>query len=111
MDHTGKTAKDGLNAGQWQAAVSDTFFPLETVMVQEQSFRGGLNTWDLGIVGLSQMRCDGILYKRNKRHFLNEMESSLLITIPLLGKVGFNQSERDATCSPGSFLVERGDLP
>ena len=100
-----------LSASQWQDAVSETFFPLETTMAKEQSFRGDLGTWNLGIVGLSQMRCDGILYKRNKRHFLDEVESSLLITIPKLGNVGFDQNARQATCSPGEFLVERGDSP
>jgi hypothetical protein len=83
-----KTADNRLTASQWQDAVSDTFFPLETTMAEDHSFRGDLNTWNLGIVGLSQMRCDGILYKRHKRHFLNEIESSLLITIPKLGNVG-----------------------
>lgn len=106
-----KASKNRLNASQWQAAVSDTFFPLETTMIEDRSFEGGLNTWNLGIVGLSQMRCDGILYKRHKHHFLDEVESSLLITIPRLGNVGFNQNARQATCSPGEFLVERGDLP
>ena len=111
MNRKQQNLRDTLKARQWQAAVSDTFFPLETTMTEEQSFSGDLSTWDLGIVGLSQMRCDGILYKRNKRHFLDEVESSLLITIPRLGNVGFSQNKRDATCSPGSFLVERGDLP
>ncbi len=105
------SANKRLTATQWQAAVSDTFFPLETQMVEDQSFSGDLDTWSLGIVGLSQMRCDGILYKRNKRHFLEEVESSLLITIPRLENVGFSQNNRQATCAPGEFLVERGDMP
>ncbi|OJI92944.1 AraC-like DNA-binding protein [Planktotalea frisia] len=105
------SANKRLTATQWQAAVSDTFFPLETQMVEDQSFSGDLDTWSLGIVGLSQMRCDGILYKRNKRHFLEEVESSLLITIPRLENVGFSQNNRQATCAPGEFLVERGDIP
>lgn len=106
-----KAVNNRLTARQWQDVVSNTFFPLETTMVEDQSFTGALNTWNLGIVGLSHMRCDGILYKRHKRHFLDEVESSLLITIPKLGNVGFNQNARTATCSPGEFLVERGDLP
>jgi len=105
------SANKRLTATQWQAAVGDTFFPLETQMVEDQSFSGDLDTWSLGIVGLSQMRCDGILYKRNKRHFLEEVESSLLITIPRLENVGFSQNNRQATCAPGEFLVERGDIP
>lgn len=111
MSQKDQAANKRMTATKWQAAVSDTFFPLETTMTNDQSFVGDLNTWSLGIVGLSQMRCDGILYKRHKRHFLNEVESSLLITIPRLGNVGFNQNARQATCSPGEFLVERGDLP
>lgn len=106
-----KSATNRMTATQWQSVVSDTFFPLETTMADQPSFSGDLQTWNLGIVGLSQMRCDGILYKRHKRHFLDEVESSLLITIPRLGNVGFNQNARQATCSPGEFLVERGDLP
>lgn len=111
MSLKGKAANNRLTATQWQSAVSDTFFPLETTMADDRSFAGDLNTWNLGIVGLSQMRCDGILYKRHKRHFLDEVESSLLITIPRLGNVDFHQNARQATCSPGEFLVERGDLP
>lgn len=111
MKSEGKSTNKVLNATKWQAAVSDTFFPLETTMADEKSFAGDLSTWSLGIVGLSQMRCDGILYKRHKRHFLDEVESSLLITIPKLGNVGFNQNARQAICSPGEFLVERGDVP
>ena len=105
------TASKNLNGTQWQSVVSDTFFPLDATLVEEQSFSGELSTWNLGIVGLSQMRCDGVLYKRHKRHFLNEVDSSLLITIPRIGEVGFSQNARKTTCSPGGFLVERGDLP
>lgn len=111
MGHKGKAADNRMTATQWQTAVSDTFFPLETNMKDEDAFAGELSTWNLGIVGLSQMRCDGILYKRQKRHFLDEVENTLLITIPRLGNVGFTQNDRQANCSPGEFLVERGDLP
>lgn len=100
-----------LNGCRWQSVVSETFFPLDATLIEEQSFSGDLNTWDLGIVGLSKMRCDGVLYKRHKRHFLDEVDSSLLITIPRIGEVGFSQNTRKTTCSPGGFLVERGDMP
>lgn len=100
-----------LNGNRWQSIVSDTFFPLDATLIEEETFSGDLNTWNLGIVGLSQMRCDGVLYKRHKRHFLDEVDNSLLITIPKIGEVGFSQNSRKTTCSPGGFLVERGDLP
>ncbi len=111
MSKGDETAKRRLTGNRWQSAVSDTFFPLDTTFIEPETFHGDLDTWDLGIVGLSQMRCDGILYKRRKRHFLDEVDSSLLITIPRLGEVGFSQNARKTTCSPGAFLVERGDLP
>lgn len=111
MSRNGKAANTRLTATQWEQAVSDTFFPLDISMAEKDTFSGNLHTWDLGIIGLSQMRCDGILYKRNKKHFLEEVQSSLLITIPKTGTVGFRQNTRQASCAPGGFLVERGDLP
>lgn len=111
MSRKSKLANRRFTGDRWQSVVSDTFFPLDTTMADVQSFTGDLSTWDLGIVGLSQMRCDGVLYKRHKRHFLDEVDSSLLITIPKKDDVGFSQNDRSTTCSPGGFLVERGDLP
>lgn len=111
MTKESKWTKRRLTGDRWQSMVSETFFPLDTTMADKGSFTGDLHTWNLGIVGLSQMRCDGILYKRHKRHFLNETDSSLLITIPKKGEVGFKQNARETTCAPGGFLVERGDMP
>jgi AraC-like DNA-binding protein len=77
----------------------------------EAEFEGTLNSWSLGILGLSEMKCDGVLYHRRRTHFANEKDSSLLITIPHKGDVHFKQSSRDTKCAPGGFLVERGDMP
>lgn len=99
-----------ITADSWQCAVSSTFFPLETT-VRSDDFEGKMQTWKLGDIGLSSMRSDAILYKRHKRHFLNEVDNSLLITIPKIGSVGFEQGKRTASCLPGGFLVERGDIP
>lgn len=106
-----KSAKTGLKSTQWRSAVSETYFPLDAAFTEERSFRGELDMWSLGVVGLSQMRCDGVLYKRHKRHFLDEKDSSLLITLPIQGEVGFSQNKRKTSCAPGGFLVERGDSP
>lgn len=100
-----------MGSVQWRSTVSKTYFPLDAAFTDEETFSGELETWNLGVVGLSQMRCDGVLYNRNKRHFLEETDSSLLITIPKLGEVGFSQGARKTNCAPGSFLVERGDAP
>lgn len=100
------------NSGDaWQAAVSETYFPLDTEYRSRTEFCGQLESWSLGAVGVSRMRCDGILYRRHRRHFLNERDSSLLITIPEMNEVNFAQGSRTTTCQPGAFLVERGDAP
>jgi AraC-like DNA-binding protein len=95
----------------WQRAVSETYFPLDIEYRNKREFTGSLETWSLGIIGVSRMTCDGLLYRRHRRHFLNERDSSLLITIPELHEVNFSQGSRTTTCAPGGFLVERGDAP
>ncbi|MCL6706305.1 helix-turn-helix domain-containing protein [Pseudomonas sp. R2.Fl] len=95
----------------WQAAVTETYFPLDTDYRNRREFRGALETWSLGLVGVSKMRCDGVSYRRHRHHFLNERDSSLLITIPEVSEVNFAQGSRTVKCQPGGFLVERGDAP
>ena len=95
----------------WQAAVTETYFPLDTEYRNRREFKGALETWSLGMVGVSRMQCDGLIYRRHRRHFLNERDSSLLITIPMLSEVNFSQGSRTVKCQPGGFLVERGDAP
>jgi hypothetical protein len=43
MTVKGKAANNTLTASQWQATVSDTFFPLETTMAERDSFSGDLD--------------------------------------------------------------------
>jgi len=95
----------------WARTLSETYFPLSAECHNEAEFEGTLNSWSLGILGLSEMECDGVLYHRRSTHFANEKDSSLLITIPHKGDVHFKQSARDTKCAPGGFLVERGDMP
>ena len=95
----------------WQAAVTATYFPLDTYYHDRQAFSGGLEAWSLGLVGVSKMRCGGVSYQRHKRHFANEREASLLITIPEVSEVQFSQGSKQVRCGPGGFLVERGDAP
>ncbi|RWX81077.1 helix-turn-helix domain-containing protein [Neorhizobium lilium] len=95
----------------WQAAVTETYFPLDTEYRNRREFTGMLETWSLGLVGVSKMRCDGVSYRRHRRHFLNEKDASLLITIPEVSEVNFSQGSRSVRCNPGSFIVERGDAP
>ncbi|MBP0440104.1 helix-turn-helix domain-containing protein [Tianweitania sediminis] len=95
----------------WQAAVTAAYFPLDTEYRNRHEFRGSLDIYALGTVSVSRMLCDGVHYRRHRRHFLNEQDSSLLITIPEVSEVNFSQGSRSVRCEPGSFLVERGDAP
>ena len=97
VNYGDKSATRRLTGNLWQSIVSETFFPLDTTFSERQTFQGDLDTWSLGIVGLSQMQCDGVLYKRHERYFLDEVESSLLIAIPLIGEVGFKPNARKTT--------------
>ena len=95
----------------WAQKVSETYFPLSAECRNNSEFQGGLSSWSLGLLGLSEMACDGVHYHRRRSHFANERDSSLLITIPQAGEVHFRQAAREARCGPGGFLVERGDMP
>jgi len=95
----------------WAETLSQAYFPLSAQCHSVSEFQGSLNSWSLGILGLSEMSCDGVLYRRKRSHFANEKDSSLLITIPHKGDVHFKQGSRDTKCGPGGFLVERGDMP
>ncbi|WFS04760.1 helix-turn-helix domain-containing protein [Rhizobium tumorigenes] len=95
----------------WQAAVTETYFPLDTEYRNRREFRGVLEAWSLGLVGVSRMMCDGVSYRRHRRHFLNERDASLLITIPEVSEVDFSQGSRSVNCKPGGFILERGDAP
>ena len=95
----------------WQKTVSEAYFPLDVETRDKDNFLGEMKCWSLGDIGLSRIHCDGLLYRRHKRHFLNETNSSLLITIPEDEEVQFTQSDRRTTCKPGGFIVERSDAP
>lgn len=95
----------------WSDALSDTYFPLSAQCGNPMDFKGTLKSWALGIVGLSEMECDSVMYRRNKSHFKEEKDNSLLITIPHKADVHFQQSSRQTSCGPGRFLVEQGDIP
>ncbi len=100
-----------LGGDDWQKLVSEAYFPLDVDMRDREAFRGAMQSWSLGDMGLSRIDCDGLIYRRHRRHFLNETQSALLIAVPEDAEVGFNQGDRRTECKPGGFLVERGDAP
>lgn len=95
----------------WQAAVTEAYFPLDTEYTNRREFAGSLEIFSLGLISVSKMQCDAVHYRRHRRHFLNEQDASLLITIPEISEVNFSQGSRSVRCAPGGFLLERGDAP
>ena len=95
----------------WSQMISETYFPLSVECGNPRDFKGHLKSWGLGVLGLSEMDCDSVMYRRNKSHFEEEKENSLLITIPHSADVHFHQASRQTSCGPGGFLVEQGDMP
>lgn len=95
----------------WSRTITETYFPLSVECKDPIRFKGSLKSWGLGIVGLSEMECDSVMYRRNKSHFKEEKDNSLLITIPHVADVHFHQASRQTSCGPGGFLVEQGDMP
>ncbi len=110
--HFSTNQHEGLDKNEvWAKTLSETYFPLAAECHNASEFQGQLKSWSLGVIGLSEMECDGVLYRRRNNHFANENDNSLLITIPHKVDVNFHQASRDTKCGPGGFLVERGDMP
>jgi AraC-like DNA-binding protein len=95
----------------WQEIVAKTYFPLDLSFGGGSNFRGRLGAWSLGPVSVSRNVADGLLYKRQERHLLNEREECYLITVPELAEIRFEQDGKDVRCRPGAFLIERSHLP
>ncbi len=95
----------------WTDTISSTYYPLDLSFTDEVRFSGELQIWSLGPVSLSRHECDGLLYRRHKRHLLVDHGNDFLITIPDQTEVGFRQENRDTRCARGGFLVERSDVP
>ncbi|MDB5625800.1 MAG: transcriptional regulator, AraC family [Tardiphaga sp.] len=95
----------------WQDMVSKTYFPLDLCFAGGNDFQGSLGAWSLGPVSISRNVSDGVLYKRQERHLLNEREESYLITVPERAEIRFAQDGKDVRCRPGAFLIERSHLP
>ena len=95
----------------WRETISNAYFPLDISYTDEPKFSGELEARSLGPVSLSRLECDGLIYRRSKRHLVAPHGSDFLITIPDRGEVGFVQEKCDTRCGPGGFLLERSDVP
>lgn len=98
-------------ASAWNAAVSNTYFPLSLHFRDTQRFQGRLSHLSVGRVGLSRLTSEPVNYERRNRHIRSDTQEDYLITIPRSTSVQFQQMGKEVTCDPGGFIIERGDEP
>jgi AraC-like DNA-binding protein len=94
----------------WKDVINNAYFPLELNFYNPQSFQGKLSQWELGRIGVSRLSSSATYFKR-MQHQIDNSESYFLITIPENQKVEFTQANNTVVCHPGSFILERSDLP
>lgn len=98
-------------SSQWNAVVSDCYFPLELQFQDSIRFNGELSRTALGHVALSRLKSDPVQYERRRSHIRDAREEEYLVTLPRATSVEFRQLGRDVRCDPGGFIIERGDEP
>lgn len=97
-------------ADYWKEVINNAYFPLELNFRNPQDFQGKLSQWELGRIGVSRLSSSATCFKR-MQHQIDDSESYFLITIPENQKVEFTQANHTVVCKPGSFILERSDLP
>lgn len=95
----------------WNQAVTNTYFPLSLRFNTDSQFSGALDAWDLGQVSLSRLDSSAVLYQRKDEHLRQESNESYLITIPDIQTICFSQNNREVSCKPGSFILQRSHIP
>ncbi|MCY1353471.1 Transcriptional activator NphR [compost metagenome] len=98
---------------RWAEAISDTYFALSLEFAPEQPFDGHLQRWSTPStpVSLSRLRSSRLGYSRSKAQIGQDHEAFYLVTVPRRADVHFEQEGRELSCSPGGFIIERGDAP
>ncbi|MBU2964193.1 helix-turn-helix domain-containing protein [Amphritea sp. 2_MG-2023] len=96
--------------GYWRNIINKAYFPLELDFRGKVEFHGHLSQWNMGCLNISRMESSATCFKRVKQQ-IDESEAYFLITIPAQEQVHFSQADRSVVCNPGSFILERSDLP
>lgn len=95
----------------WAEVIGTTYFPLELDFREPDRFSGSLSCWDLEQLTISHLASSPTRYRRKAGDIQGQEESPFLITIPRLQAVDFSQDRHRVVCNPGSFIIERSDLP
>ncbi|MDZ3991063.1 helix-turn-helix domain-containing protein [Pseudomonas sp. Teo4] len=98
---------------RWADAISDTYFPLSLQFAGDQPFDGHLQRWSTPSTpfSLSRLRSSQLGYSRSKAQVGQDQDAFYLVTVPSRCDVHFEQGGHQLSCSPGGFIVERGDAP
>ncbi|WP_240112287.1 helix-turn-helix domain-containing protein [Pseudomonas aeruginosa] len=98
---------------RWAEAISDTYFALSLEFAPEQPFGGHLQRWSTPstALSLSRLRSSQLGYSRSKAQIDQDHDAFYLVTVPRCADVHFEQDGRELSCSPGGFIIERGDAP
>lgn len=94
----------------WKDVIDSAYFPLQLDFRNPQQFHGHLSQWKLDQLGISRLESSATCFKRIERQ-IDSSEPYFLITIPAQQRVQFSQANRSVVCNPGSFILERSDLP
>ncbi len=111
MIHSTTLLPPAARAGQWNAVIAETYFPLQLTYRNAATFDGQLEHQVLGDLSLSRLQTEAVQYERHPRHIAGASEEQYLITIPRRSPVEFRQLGREVRCDPGGFIIERGDEP
>lgn len=111
ISHSTAQIPPARRAAHWNCVIAETYFPLQLTFREPAGFVGQVSRRQLGDVSLSRLATEPLQYERRPNHIGSAQEEEYLITIPRRSPVQFYQIGRDVRCSPGGFILERGDEP
>ncbi|MDO5103114.1 MAG: helix-turn-helix domain-containing protein [Lautropia sp.] len=97
----------------WQEAVCSTYFPLSIESESDGPIKGALDAWEFEgrQMSISSLASAPACYSRSQQHIGSDEAPCYLITVPCLSGIHFEQDGKRIRCEPGTFIVERSDLP
>lgn len=108
--YTTHSAPVQLHQRYWQEVIGNTYFSLQLRFPHADTFRGSLESWDIGQFSLSRLQSDALRYQRLRSQCQRE-DDHFLVTIPEQSGIEFSQFGRTVSCRPGAFIVEHSNEP
>lgn len=108
--YTTKNAPSIEATTAWTEVVASIFFDMELELPNSASFSGKAECWEFGSLRLTRFESSSVKYKRLKRH-CDGNEPQILVSVPLVSTIEFEQLGRQIRCEPGEFLLEHSNAP